>query len=414
MNGDDLLETTQADVLAILTAVPSLADIHIMKEDEGDTEARILKKLGTLTEGSTGKTGCVAVVMLPEVTDSEENLPGPPVSVEVKVQVIEQPVINRATSGSGVRSSEAALRVLAALHHQVIGHTILYPKKNPVEVVPVKKGYLSHSVTMALRFTGLQGPGKPLQVQAEMGAAAPNMRFQRLAILENELLHPAAADRWTTDGTTVPAVSGKWYDLAGDDTYSAGGWRVTIYNNGVEQSSVYSQSGAASPELATWSAGVSVFPEPAEGFIFNAGAADILLVPAGAGKWSTDGADTNPATGDWYFCANGGLWYVEHWLDGEFVEVWHDPGGTGAEWTPDLAPWPEGVSVTAPSAGLILTCGTAGASIRYTTDGSYPSIQDGTLYASPITGLQAGTIVRAAAYATGLNPGDCTEILITE
>jgi hypothetical protein len=65
------------------------------------------------------------------------------------------------------------------------------------------------------------------------------------------------------------------------------------------------------------------------------------------------------------------------------------------------------------SAAITLTCATPGASIRYTTDGSYPAPSK-TLYTAPITGLLAGTIVRTAAYATGLNPGDVTELIITE
>jgi hypothetical protein len=72
-----------------------------------------------------------------------------------------------------------------------------------------------------------------------------------------------------------------------------------------------------------------------------------------------------------------------------------------------------GTPVVTPYHSLTLTCATAGASIRYTTDGSYPSPAK-TLYAAPIAMPAAGTIVRAAAYKTALNPGDVTELLITE
>ena len=61
---------------------------------------------------------------------------------------------------------------------------------------------------------------------------------------------------------------------------------------------------------------------------------------------------------------------------------------------------------------LQLTCGAA---IYYTTDGSYPAPAnaEATLYTAPFELPAAGTVVRAAGYATGMNPGDCIEILIT-
>ena len=64
-------------------------------------------------------------------------------------------------------------------------------------------------------------------------------------------------------------------------------------------------------------------------------------------------------------------------------------------------------------ASLTLTTATPGASIRYTTDGSYPTPTNGTLYTAPFPPPAVGTTVRAAAYKTGLNPGDCLEFNIT-
>lgn len=235
----DFLETLQADIVAILRATPTIIDVNVLPEDDGDMNAKIARGLGTL-KSCTGKTGCMAVVMLPEPTQAEPNLPGPPLTVRCQVQVIEQTLVNRNPStGACMRSSVGAMHVLHALHHHGLAtHSLYPPPQNPIEPVPVKAGYLSHMVTLLARYKGLQGPGKP------------------------------------------GAVTGQMVDI-------------------------------------------------------------------------------------------------------------------------------EGVSA------LELTCGTPDAAIYYSTDGSYPSPNQGTLYADPIENLAAGTVVRAAAYVEGLMPGPLTEIEIT-
>jgi hypothetical protein len=52
---------------------------------------------------------------------------------------------------------------------------------------------------------------------------------------------------------------------------------------------------------------------------------------------------------------------------------------------------------------LSITTPTAGASIRYTTDGSPPSATTGTLYAGPIS-ITGTSVVRAIAFKSGLTP----------
>jgi hypothetical protein len=62
--------------------------------------------------------------------------------------------------------------------------------------------------------------------------------------------------------------------------------------------------------------------------------------------------------------------------------------------------------IVAPNSGaapqsVTLTCATAGAAIYYTTDGSYPSSKNGTLYGAPID-IEAACILRAAAEKAGM------------
>ena len=52
---------------------------------------------------------------------------------------------------------------------------------------------------------------------------------------------------------------------------------------------------------------------------------------------------------------------------------------------------------------IALTCPTAGASIRYTTDGSRPTDSNGTLYSGPIT-ISSTTVLRARGFLAGFGP----------
>jgi len=54
---------------------------------------------------------------------------------------------------------------------------------------------------------------------------------------------------------------------------------------------------------------------------------------------------------------------------------------------------------------VTITCGTAGAAIRYTLDGSTPTAVHGTLYSGPVP-VNTTTILRAVAYRTGWKPSD--------
>jgi hypothetical protein len=165
----DLLETLQADVLAILQATPALADAVILSDNEGDIEAKVVRALAPLKSSAGGKNGLACVVLLPEITQSEANLPGPPVTVEIQIQTLENVLINRrAEGGTGLRSSQAALIVLNALHLHSLGGQSLYSDKDPITPVKVKAGHVSHAVLLKLRANGLQGPGKAAAVSVQM------------------------------------------------------------------------------------------------------------------------------------------------------------------------------------------------------------------------------------------------------
>jgi hypothetical protein len=435
MTGDSFLETLQADVVSLLKAVPSLTDLNIIPEDDGDMEAKILRQLGALTGGGTGKAGCVAVVMLPVVDDAEENLPGPPLNVNVRVQVIEQHLINRGDSGTGVRSSVGALRVLNALHHHSFSYAALYAGKNPVEPVDVKKGFLSHMVTLRVNYSGLSGPGKPAEVTAEVGGdagaaaaaaatidpagndnavvftavedgedgnaisveyAAPGGSAQTTVSVTGTAITvtPAAKARMILSGTLTdyygqPVTTPLEFLFAGfqgdKPVYAAGPLSNVMWFGNQwawyldEVLAFYSTQDVATPDLVTsWTPNGSATGTPV---VTAAVASAAQVISAVNGSVAASALVTASASG----ASTGAV---------AAVAETNLTGGAGG-------------------ASLTLACATAAASIYYTTDGSYPDSTNGTLYTAPFALPDAGTVIRAAAYKTGLNPGDVTELVVT-
>ena len=64
------------------------------------------------------------------------------------------------------------------------------------------------------------------------------------------------------------------------------------------------------------------------------------------------------------------------------------------------------------SAGSIsMTCSTSGATIRYTTDGTFPSTS-ATAYSAPFSTPAAGTLIRAVAHKSAVSPSNLTQITI--
>jgi hypothetical protein len=331
-DNSDMLEVLQADVTALLQNVPALADAVVMADNEGDIETKVLRSLAPLRGA---KRGLAVVVLLPEVTDSEENLPGPPVNVEIEIQTIEAVTINRqAGSGTNMRSSQAALITLNALHHQSFGSTALYAGKDPITPVKVKAGHVSHAVKLMVRANGLQGPGKVAGISADLGEGGDTA-----ALTITGVTNPAGMNGEIPE---VAAESGrrKWLRISA-------GFATAIFWDG-----------------ATWR----------------------IEHGDGEDEFAFLGSDEDVATPD----------LVEDWVISS-TETGYPVLAIGA--TGDT---------------IILACETAGAAIYYTTDGTYPTPTNGTLYSDPFAAPAVGTTIRAAGYKTGLNPGDCLEFTLID
>lgn len=342
----DLLEMLQADVCAILKNTPALATANVLADNQGDIEARVIKAFGTST-ATGGKCGLILVVLLPEVTEAEANLPGPPLRVKVEIRVIESVSINRsATKGTLIRSSQAALHALGALHQQVLGSHALYAEKDPLTPVDVKPGHVSHAVTLYARANGLSGPGKPAQVEAavEPGGGA--------SVAATATLDPTGTNNSVVLTAVTPGADGNAISMVLSVLGSPFPVNVLVAGN---------QMGVTAGTATTAQDVIDAV---------NASPSASALVTASASGLATGLIAAVPRT----FLTGG---------------------------------------VTASESLLTLTCATSGAAIRYTEDGSYPAPAK-TLYTAPFTVPEVGTVIRAAAYKTGLNPGDVTEFTITE
>lgn len=222
----DLLETLQADVLAILKNTPALATANVLADNQGDIESRVLKAFAPVTE-TGGKCGLVLVVLLPEVIEAEANLPGPPLRVKVEIRAIESVTTNRsATRGTLIRSSQAALHALGALHQQLLGSHALYAEKDPLVPVDVKPGHISHAVTLYARADGLSGPGKVAAVHAT----------EADDIITLACATAGAAIYYTTDGSYPTPTNGTLYSTPITDATVGDTWRVAAYKTGLNPS----------------------------------------------------------------------------------------------------------------------------------------------------------------------------------
>jgi hypothetical protein len=348
----ELLETLQEDTIAVLKSTPTLAHANIIAEQNGDLESEVERLLGFTKSGTGGKRGLVLVVMQPEVTSAEANLPGPPMIIKQEIQVIEHPRINRTAAGTNLRSSHAALLALNALHLHGMGGHATYAEDKPIEPLPMKDGLVSHVVSVFARANGLQGPGKAGAVEVAMDDGVSQIR--------------------------------RWSFLA-DSAATAGNFTFTI-----------TSALLAAPE--------------------------VVVVPIYEGEAQKGTAFTGRVlaamTGNANMAAAGMIFSLSVSLSFLFLTVppTDNDASLNIQVAHDTDRIVSAVSVTT-QAGRVpyitYTCATAGASIRYTTDGSYPTPDKGTLYSAPFAAPPVGTTVRAAAYKTGLNPGDCLEFNIT-
>jgi hypothetical protein len=285
---DDLLEVLQADIAAILLATPSLALCNILLDNEGDIEARVTKSLQSVA-GRGGKMGLSAVVLLPDVREADENLPGPPLEIDIEVQVLEYPLVNRSTTGTGLRSSQAALCILSALSNHQLGGQSLYAAPNPISPVAVKTGYVSHAVKMRCRANGLQGPGKPAAVEVEMVTSLASIRVVGPGL--DQILLADGAGGWSSGGSASPPAVGAWASCTRPNSWVVESWFSGDFMQAWQSPG---EGLEATPDLAEWPPEISV----------TVAATDVLSLtcatPGAAIRYTLDGTYPTPTNGTIY------------------------------------------------------------------------------------------------------------------
>ncbi len=292
---DNILETLQADIHAVLRATPALALANVILNDAETTDSKIENAIKTLTT-TGGKRGLALVVLRPEITEGEKNLPGPPLTLKIEIQCVEQPLLNRGADGTNVRSSQAALNVLAALHLRLLGSVMLYADKDPIKAVQVKTGYVSDAVTIYARFEGLVA-AKPLGVQAEMGGGAAmtitnSGNFDGvLPLIGSYQGSPVYSNNAANLATPAPPVAGSVVIYRP----SGGVWTAAYVTAGVPSGSqtalenVTQAGSVASPELvASWSASLTIAASGSSGLQLTCAS------PASVIRYTTDGSYPSP------------------------------------------------------------------------------------------------------------------------
>jgi hypothetical protein len=141
----DQISQDQLDFYGRLLADAYFADVEVLLEAKGLTEADVDQALGPLNEKG-GKSGACVVVLMPTLTPESPDAPGPRFLVRQGIQVIEAPLFNRVTGGTGKSAAAIAEQVRRLCHHFSTGRGNVYTFAAQ-EPIAVQDGKVSYAVT---------------------------------------------------------------------------------------------------------------------------------------------------------------------------------------------------------------------------------------------------------------------------
>jgi hypothetical protein len=189
----DPLEQDQADIYGRILSDEYFADVPVLLQQKGVTDAEVAQALGSLNE-HTGKAGVVAIVLMPTLAPEPDNTPGATYKIRHTIQVIETPEVNRqAGTGIGKSAAQVAHRVRQILqwfHDGRAGSLALAG----MEPAPVAEGSLSYLVHFERR-DGDDALPKVAPVEISIAGDLP------AATVTLTCATPGAVITYTTDGS---------------------------------------------------------------------------------------------------------------------------------------------------------------------------------------------------------------------
>jgi hypothetical protein len=163
-----VLEQLQLDMGGRIQAHPSFANVpvKIIRPRDQASALLIQTEIDQALEGITlinGVGGVTVLVNMPSADVPNPEIPGPRMAVILTARVIENPLVNMGTQGTGVSAEDYALEILnlfSPWYNQDLGGSVV-PAKQAMD--PVADFIAQGKIAYDLRFTvpmGLIGPPK--------------------------------------------------------------------------------------------------------------------------------------------------------------------------------------------------------------------------------------------------------------
>jgi hypothetical protein len=386
-----LADLFQDDILARLNADSYFADIVIIEEALGTADTAVRKALGgELPKAS--KFGAFIIIELPEM-DPEDNVRGK-YTVRTRLHVRVIPKFNNGTNGTGKSLSEIANRVSQNLH--------LFPRNSQTWIVEKWLPYSDDAGTIGFEII-VSWAGTGEEILAWCGTV--NITTAATNTLATLALNAAgtgyapgdtitlAGGTFTTASTltvsTTKVVSASL--VSAGDGFAPTGIPATIVMSGTTGTGTrvrLSVGVDASGVIGTVS--VSGFGTNSGGS-YTANPSNLSAEPLTHGSLLGAAPTVSLTMGVATFAIAGAGSYTDTGTTA-FTQGSTSGGGSGATFQ----------SATFTAASLVtLATGTSGASIYYTTDGTFPRSGNGTLYSAPFTAT-SGSAICAQAFKTGL------------
>lgn len=259
----DALQLLQLDAHARLEGESAFqyVPLYVSRPRSEDDALQIVSDIDAALAGMTtkaGKSGLAVIVLLPLAEVPEPDVPGPQLELILTLRVIELPLVNMGSTGTGITAEQCALNILQSLHLWNRGTQVLTADRKAI-TPRSEDGKISYDVKLRQR------QGMSMQAKCQRPVITNSAGMITLSTGTS-----GAALYYTTDGST-PAASN-----AAATLYSA---PFATPDAGTELRVMATKANLASsdiafffPELATaetWSfePGVAMLWEPGISFI---------------------------------------------------------------------------------------------------------------------------------------------------